>query len=159
MVVTGQQVGYLGGPLFTLLKAYHTTRLAAELEQRLGMPVLPLFWLEGEDHDLEEVRSAPYLTSSGELRALRFEPEREIAGFEVGRYAVDGSAHIDELAAALDSRSESGLELLRRAYRDTTLSDAMGKLLAETLGPRGLLIVEGMEPELKRMAMPLWNRC
>jgi bacillithiol synthase len=157
-VVTGQQVGYLGGPLYTLLKAYHATRIAAEFEKRFGIPALPVFWLEGEDHDLEEVRDACYLNKAGELKTLRFEPEREIPGFEVGRYAIDAGGALRELSESIEYPSASGLVLLRSAYSQTTMSDAMGRLLAGTLGSRGLLVVEGMEPGLKRLALPLWEQ-
>lgn len=158
MVVTGQQVGYLGGPLYTLLKAYHTIRLAAELERELECAVLPLFWLEGEDHDLEEVRTASYADRAGELRSLRYAPPAEIAGFEVGRYPVDASGHLRELAAALELPHAGGLALLQECYSGTTLSEAMGRLLARVLGPRGLLVVEGMDAGLNRMALPLWEK-
>jgi len=158
MVVTGQQVGYLGGPLYTFLKAYHATRLAQSLEQELHRPVLACFWLEGEDHDLEEVRHAHYLAGEGESRTLRFSPDKEIAGYQVGRYQLDASAHVSELAQALDSPHEESLALLRDCYAQTTLSDGMGKLLAHALGGRGLFVIEGMEPELKAMAAPLWEK-
>ncbi|MBU0508754.1 bacillithiol biosynthesis cysteine-adding enzyme BshC [bacterium] len=158
MVVTGQQVGYLGGPFYTFLKAYHATRLAARLEKELARPVLPLFWLEGEDHDLEEVRDAHFFDRNGELQTLRFEPPEEISGYEVGRYAVNADRHIAQLAEASGEVNEDGVALLREAYSQTTLSDGMGRLLARTLGSRGLLIVEGMEPELKRMAAQLWEK-
>ena len=157
MVVTGQQVGYLGGPLYTFLKAYHTTKLAQFLEKELRLPVLPCFWLEGEDHDLEEVRNANYFAREGEIKTLHFSPENEIAGFPVGRYAVDANPHISELAQALDVADENSLRLLRECYSQTTLSEGMGRLLARTLGERGLFIIEGMEPELKAMAAPLWE--
>jgi bacillithiol biosynthesis cysteine-adding enzyme BshC len=158
MVVTGQQVGYLGGPLYTFLKACHVARLAKWLEQELQRPVLACFWLEGEDHDLEEVRNAHYLSREGELGALHFSPDSEIANFQVGRYRVEAGAHVSELAQALDEPQEDGLSVLREAYSQTTLSEGMGRLLARTLGGRGLFVIEGMEPELKEMAAPLWER-
>lgn len=158
MVVTGQQVGYLGGPLYTFLKAYHATRLAHGLERELRRPVLACFWLEGEDHDLEEVRDAHYLSRAGELHTLRFSPDQEIAGFQVGRYEVDASAHLSELTQALDAPQEDALSLLRDAYAQTTLSGGMGRLLARTLGARGLFVIEGMERQLKAMAAPLWEK-
>jgi len=157
MVVTGQQVGYLGGPLYTFLKAYHATRLASELEKQLRIPVLPVFWLEGEDHDIEEVRNANFLNKNGETQNLRFEPEQERQGFMVGCYEVNAAVHLNELAASLSLPNEEGMAVLREGYGGGTLSDAMGRLLARLLGPRGLLVIEGMEPELKQMAMPLWE--
>src|SRR5437667_1148178 len=53
-VVTGQQVGLLSGPAFTLYKALTAVKLAQWLSEQ-GLPSVPVFWLATEDHDLEEV--------------------------------------------------------------------------------------------------------
>src|SRR2546422_9569554 len=53
-VVTGQQVGLLSGPAFTLYKALTAVKLAQSLSEQ-GLPSVPVFWLATEDHDLEEV--------------------------------------------------------------------------------------------------------
>ncbi|HSW48574.1 MAG TPA: bacillithiol biosynthesis BshC, partial [Bryobacteraceae bacterium] len=54
VVATGQQVGLLSGPAYTVYKALTAARLARELTER-GLPAVPVFWLATEDHDLEEV--------------------------------------------------------------------------------------------------------
>jgi uncharacterized protein YllA (UPF0747 family) len=56
-VVTGQQAGVFGGPLYTLLKALTAIQLARRTERDLGVPVVPIFWVEAEDHDWEEIKS------------------------------------------------------------------------------------------------------
>jgi uncharacterized protein YllA (UPF0747 family) len=56
-IVTGQQAGLFGGPLFTLLKALTTIRLADKVSAEHGVPVVPVFWIDAEDHDWDEVRS------------------------------------------------------------------------------------------------------
>lgn len=56
-IVTGQQLGILGGPLYTVLKIISTIHLSRELEKELNRPVIPVFWLADEDHDYQEVRS------------------------------------------------------------------------------------------------------
>jgi bacillithiol biosynthesis cysteine-adding enzyme BshC len=159
VVVTGQQVGYLGGPFFTFLKAYHCTRLARALEASLKIPVLPVFWLEGEDHDLEEVRASNYPANDGTIKSVTFKPAREIQNVEVGRYELGDQAleHIHQLASELTPVNMQGAELLESAYRNGNLSGAMGKLLASLLGGRGLFVIEGMHPELKKSAQPLWK--
>ncbi|OLS37376.1 bacillithiol biosynthesis cysteine-adding enzyme BshC [Alkalihalophilus pseudofirmus] len=55
-VVGGQQAGLLTGPLYTVYKAMTIILLAKEQERALDVPVVPIFWVAGEDHDLEEVR-------------------------------------------------------------------------------------------------------
>lgn len=55
VVVGGQQAGILTGPLYSVYKAITVILLAKEQREKLGHPVVPLFWIAGEDHDLEEI--------------------------------------------------------------------------------------------------------
>jgi bacillithiol synthase len=57
-ITTGQQVGWLTGPLYTIYKAVSAIQLARQVEADLGPPyrVVPIFWMASEDHDAEEVR-------------------------------------------------------------------------------------------------------
>ena len=54
-VVAGQQAGLLTGPMYTFLKAVSAISLARRLAKESGSPVLPLFWIASEDHDVLEV--------------------------------------------------------------------------------------------------------
>jgi uncharacterized protein YllA (UPF0747 family) len=56
-VVTGQQAGLFGGPLFTLLKALTALKLADQVARDHGVPTVAMFWIDAEDHDLDEVRT------------------------------------------------------------------------------------------------------
>ena len=60
-VVTGQQAGLFGGPLYTLLKAISVVRLARNVERTYDVPAIPVFWVDAEDHDLDEIRSCRIL--------------------------------------------------------------------------------------------------
>src|SRR5260221_10326982 len=55
-IVTGQQAGLFGGPLYTLLKALTTLKLADQVSRDFNVPVVPIFWIEAEDHDWDEGR-------------------------------------------------------------------------------------------------------
>ena len=57
-IVTGQQAGLFGGPLYTLMKGLTAARLAADIEAQFGVPCVTVFWNHAEDHDWEEVASA-----------------------------------------------------------------------------------------------------
>lgn len=54
-VIAGQQPGLLSGPLYTFLKAAGVVALARKLSETWDSPVLPLFWVASEDHDVMEV--------------------------------------------------------------------------------------------------------
>src|SRR5207249_10135893 len=50
-IVTGQQAGLFGGPLFTLLKALTAIKLAARVSHDHGSHAVAVFWIDAEDHD------------------------------------------------------------------------------------------------------------
>ena len=56
-VVTGQQVGLFGGPLYAIFKALAAAKLAKQLSER-GICAVPVFWMATEDHDLDEINKA-----------------------------------------------------------------------------------------------------
>ena len=45
VVITGQQAGAFGGPLFTLLKALTAMKLAAQVSRDHRVAVVPVFWV------------------------------------------------------------------------------------------------------------------
>ncbi|WP_050614681.1 bacillithiol biosynthesis cysteine-adding enzyme BshC [Bacillus testis] len=55
VVIGGQQAGLLTGPLYTIHKVISIIKLANEQEAYLKRPIIPVFWIAGEDHDLDEV--------------------------------------------------------------------------------------------------------
>ena len=63
-VITGQQVGFMGGPLYTILKGVTCLQVAREHN------AVPLFWLASEDHDLHEINHAYQLDGKGNLHSF-----------------------------------------------------------------------------------------
>ena len=55
VVIGGQQSGLLTGPLYTIHKVISILKLAEEQEKELNIPVVPVFWIAGEDHDFAEI--------------------------------------------------------------------------------------------------------
>ena len=84
--VTGQQVGLLGGPLLTLLKAATAIARAKQAEESTGVAHVPVFWLASEDHDLTEINQVAF-TGKRTLETLRL-AGLETTGGEVGEVAL-----------------------------------------------------------------------
>ncbi|HHY74517.1 MAG TPA: bacillithiol biosynthesis cysteine-adding enzyme BshC [Bacillus bacterium] len=58
VVIGGQQAGLLTGPLYTIHKIISILKFAHKQEKLLKVPVLPVFWVAGEDHDFAEINHA-----------------------------------------------------------------------------------------------------
>ena len=65
-ITTGQQPGLFTGPLYTVFKALSAIALADRIERERGVPVVPVFWVAGDDHDFAEANHAWVLGRDGE---------------------------------------------------------------------------------------------
>jgi bacillithiol synthase len=160
VVTTGQQPGLFTGPLYTIYKALSAIALARRLENDWRVPVVPVFWVAGDDHDFAEANHASVINANGELTSivLRERPAdapliplaREPCGPEiVGALAQlrDGTPDTEFKAGVIES--------LERCYRaDTSLADAFAAALHELLGPRGLVVLRVHDRSAKRAAAP-----
>lgn len=73
-VITGQQLGFMGGPAYTILKGISCLLLAKELD------AVPIFWLATEDHDIHEIDHTYLIDSWGNLKDYKLNfPERHLA--------------------------------------------------------------------------------
>lgn len=75
-VVTGQQLGILGGPLYTFYKIITAIKLSNFLSERYeDYNFVPVFWLEGDDHDFNEVRFINILNDNNEIVKIEYDNE------------------------------------------------------------------------------------
>jgi bacillithiol biosynthesis cysteine-adding enzyme BshC len=151
-MVTGQQVGLFGGPLFCILKAL----TAVSLAEQAG--AVPMFWLATEDHDFEEINSARFSAGDHLKKFTVNVPHEE--GAPVGAIAFD-----DEIRAAtaqvegLLGASEAG-EWLAESYRKgETFGSAFARFYARVFAAAGLGVVflDPLDPELHRIAQPVYR--
>jgi bacillithiol biosynthesis cysteine-adding enzyme BshC len=153
-VVTGQQAGAFGGPLYTLLKAVTALRLAARVRQEHQVPAVAVFWIDSEDHDWDEVASCTVLDAEVQARTVRLPDPPGAGTTPVGWLPLTEGveASLDELAAALPPTefTASLMTRLRSVYRPgATTSDAFGRLLEFVLGEFGLLVYDAADSAAK----------
>jgi bacillithiol biosynthesis cysteine-adding enzyme BshC len=162
-VITGQQAGLFGGPLFTLLKALTTIRLAEQVRAEHGVPTVAVFWIDAEDHDWDEVKTCSVLDTDMKPVAIAAgDPPHAHAG-PVARVRLDESvnAAVSALEAALPGTEFTSwmLEVLRRAYAPGTgMAKAFGRWLESVLGQRGLIVFDASDPAAKPLVSHIFAR-
>ncbi|MGE0040157.1 MAG: bacillithiol biosynthesis cysteine-adding enzyme BshC [Vicinamibacterales bacterium] len=163
VVITGQQAGLFGGPLFTLLKALTAMKLAQEVSARHAVTVVPVFWIDAEDHDWPEVSGCTVLDHELEPQTIRL-PDLAGAGhLPIARLTLDDqvAAALAALEAALpETEFRPGvLDGLRAAYQPGVgMAEAFGRWLETVLGPRGLVVFDSSDPAAKPLAQDVFAR-
>jgi bacillithiol synthase len=157
VVITGQQAGLFGGPLFTLLKAITTMKLAAQVEREHRVPVVPVFWIDAEDHDWPEVSSCTVLDSELAPATVRLADLPGAGSLPIARLNLTDAinAALDQLNTALpDTEFKSEIMSgLRTAYAPgRSMATAFGIWMEQVLGPRGLVVYDSSDPAAKALA-------
>jgi bacillithiol synthase len=161
VIATGQQAGAFGGPLFTLLKAVTAIQLSRRAATEHGVPVVPVFWVDAEDHDWEEVRSCTVLDAEFQPRTVTLADPEGAGDLPIATLKLDARVEgtIDELAGVLPATefSEWVNSSIRNAYRPGTgMAEAFSLWIESVLGPHGLVVFEAADPTAKRLVAPLF---
>jgi len=155
-IVTGQQVGLFGGPMFSIYKALSAVRLAEEASAA-GIDSVPIFWLATYDHDLAEVNHVSMPGPDGLPRTLSTS-SHSIPGAPVSAVRLgDEILPVVEEAVALLGECEAA-QLLRESYRPgETLGTAFARFYARLFGAYGVIVLDASDPELHRIAAPIYR--
>ena len=162
MVTTGQQPGLFGGPLYNVCKALTAVRLAEALEERLGRPVIPLFWVSSEDHDWEEASQASVVGVDNQVHTFTVAAPQDGVTPSIHRIplAQDSAEAVDAFVSQLPKTdfSREYIELLGEAFRPgATIGDGFHTTMQRLLGRFGVFFTDGVHPAVKRdSAQILW---
>ena len=159
-VTTGQQPALFAGPMYTIHKALSAAALAHELERRWARPVVPLFWIAGDDHDFAEANTATWISRDGSVEHGSLAPRdpaapmRPLSREPLGPDIEPLTGRLD--ASLLESDFHAAtMDWVRRHYRSgVTFSTAFGGALAEILASFGVVCVDSTHPAFKRAAAP-----
>lgn len=118
-VVGGQQAGILTGPLYSVHKAISVIALAKEQSVKLQRPVVPVFWIAGEDHDLEEINHT-----------------YTVHGVDIKKRAYGERSRRKTMASETRINKESMTQLINTIVKDmgeTEFTELLIKQLVDTL--------------------------
>jgi bacillithiol biosynthesis cysteine-adding enzyme BshC len=148
-VLTGQQVGIFGGPLFSPYKAA-TAIARARQATAAGHPHAAIFWLASEDHDFAEINQVAF-PADRELANLTYEKAPESAP-PAGRVVLDDSiTPLVDRATELLGPSEA-TDALAAAYKPgRTFAQAFAEFYSKIFAAQGLLIVDASSRDFHRL--------
>ena len=162
-VVTGQQAGAFGGPLYTLLKALTTIQLAERVALDHDVPAVPVFWVEAEDHDWQEVRATTVLDAELQPHDVALGDPEGAGTIPVGALHVDTGVQevIETLRSQLPQTdfTDAVLAAAAESYTaGTKIGTAFARLLDHLLGKYGLVVFESNDPALKPFVADIFAR-
>jgi bacillithiol biosynthesis cysteine-adding enzyme BshC len=163
VVVGGQQAGLFTGPLLVLYKAVTIIREAREAELALGRPVVPIFWIAGEDHDYEEANHTYVLTREQQIEKIKLNP-RDASRTSISRLVIDAGEWeqaIGQLAEGMMATEFTPglLDRLREiGSRSATLVEFFGRVMAWLFGEDGLVLLDSDDAKLRECEAPMFRR-
>lgn len=151
-VVTGQQVGLFLGPLFTIYKAASAVCVARALAAESGQCVVPVFWLQTEDHDLLEIAACHVPRAHGVPLTLQL-PASPVDRISIAHRVLPEAVTtcLQQLRAEFTNLpyAEAHLAQLARHYRPGTgWADAFAGVVAELFAAEGLVLIDPRDPAL-----------
>jgi bacillithiol biosynthesis cysteine-adding enzyme BshC len=159
-VVSGQQAGLFTGPLYTIYKALSAVKLAGCLRQR-NTKAVPVFWIASEDGDFAEVALAEFIGRDCQLKRVDVSTDLHREGQPVGHVVLDYSIKcvIDQLCEGLPN-SEFSAELkaiIEKAWQPGRgFAESFATMMTSLLGRYGLIFLDPLDSELKKLAAPLY---
>ena len=157
-VVGGQQAGLLTGPLYSVNKALSVVVEARRLREKLGTPVVPVFWIAGEDHDLLEIN---HVYAISDERPVKRQFPVPFGAKTMASETVFNTADMEMYIRGVfrdygeTAHTESLLgTVLGCLEGNSTYTSFFAALMSRLFSDEGLLLLDAADPELRRLEAP-----
>ena len=165
-IVTGQQLGIIGGPLYTLYKIMTAIKLSRLLSERYDdYNFVPVFWLEADDHDFNEVRATKIIDEANSLITIGYKEEIAEDDLKQSVGMINFDSSINDFFNKLDTSQKQTefklpiLEHLKSIYKEgTSFKDAFRKFVFDYFDEYGLIIFDPQDDEVKKILKPVFKK-
>ncbi|MCF6137004.1 bacillithiol biosynthesis cysteine-adding enzyme BshC [Pseudalkalibacillus berkeleyi] len=154
VVVTGQQAGLLTGPLYSIHKCMSAILFAKEKEKQLGAPVVPVFWIAGEDHDFDEVNHINVIQKNDIIKKkiLMNEGKRSVSNIRLEKDRL--RQWVDEVIRSFGEKKHT--QDLKQLMEDavdhsTSMTDFFAYLMLKLFEDQGLVMMDAHHPEIRKL--------
>lgn len=150
VVVGGQQAGVLTGPLYSVNKAISVIALAKEQSVKLQRPVVPIFWIAGEDHDLDEINHTYTICETAVKK--RAYSERSKRKTMASTTTLNREAMTQFINSVIKDYGETAYteeirnDLQEALTESDTFTDFFARLMNRLFKKEGLLMIDAANP-------------
>ncbi|PTL39719.1 bacillithiol biosynthesis cysteine-adding enzyme BshC [Alkalicoccus saliphilus] len=154
-VVGGQQAGLLTGPLYTIHKIVSIISESRRLERELERPVIPVFWIAGEDHDIDEINHT-FFHDKNNISKIKIKERNDIKT-PASERIINKEAALEAVYEALKSMPETSETqeikkgLLDDIKKDLTYTEWCAEVLYRLFKGSGLVVMDAHDPEIREI--------
>lgn len=160
-VVGGQQAGVFTGPLYAVHKAITVIQLARQQSEALQVPVVPVFWIAGEDHDIDEINHTYTLQDTTiEKRTYkdRFIEKTMASTTKVTEQKLQELVDIVVADYGEQTFTKAVKAQLDQATKAKTFTDFFMMLMTALFADEGLLFIDAANPQLRQLEADYFTR-
>ncbi|URM31808.1 bacillithiol biosynthesis cysteine-adding enzyme BshC [Cytobacillus firmus] len=162
VIIGGQQAGILTGPLYTIHKIISIIHLAKKQESKLGIPVVPVFWIAGEDHDYQEVNHI-FIEKNNKLEKMTY-PEKVLEKKMVSNVPLNGEkcrAWVEDIIETFGETEHTKNILLileEIIMHSHTYVDFFAGIIMHLFKETGLLLVDSGDQRLRKLESSIFGK-
>ncbi|GAB3068007.1 bacillithiol biosynthesis cysteine-adding enzyme BshC [Virgibacillus ainsalahensis] len=153
VVIGGQQAGIMTGPLYSINKIISIIQFAKQQETELNIPVIPVFWIAGEDHDFDEINHL-FLPEESKIKKHKI-PQRVLEKRSVSQIEVDKSISSDWIKRLFEHLTETQYtkdlyETINNCLdKSTTYVDFFARLVFQLFKDEGLILIDSGDQKIR----------
>lgn len=162
VVIGGHQSSLLTGPLFVLYKALSIIKMAQEAERKLARPVVPIFWIAGEDHDFDEVNHTYIMNADFALQKISLNKPTSLR-MPVSQIRLDNCAwemvwqNLHQRLPQTEFTPNLLARLQEMVRTCSTLTESFAIILSHLFGGEGLVLLDAADPKLRAIETPMFQ--
>jgi len=159
VVISGRQAGMYSGGFYTLLKAISSIKIAEYLSKELNKPVIPIFWVETSDDDINEVNTVSFPGRHNPQKfvypGIKNPHQQPVGDIKLRKDFTRYAQTIKNILPKNDFYDAVSRLMNETYYPGTTVGKAFMQLMIRLLGSKGLLIIDSENVEIKKLASPV----
>ncbi|WP_158233765.1 bacillithiol biosynthesis cysteine-adding enzyme BshC [Sporosarcina sp. P3] len=162
VVIGGQQAGVLTGPLYSVHKAISVILLAQKQRKILEKPVVPVFWIAGEDHDINEINHT-YTAKAGKAIKRQFKQQTilKTMASDTQYDQKEMTAYIKKIFKSYGETSYTQKllhDVLQTVEQEQNFTAFFTSLMNELFTAHGLLFIDAAYKPLRQLESPYFSQ-